>query len=67
MTDVVKTRNVFSANRELDKLVAFNKGRKRGQYKYAYISQSGSGYVVRLSQKKPTSKTARSIRKIRRR
>ena len=66
MADVVKVYNIFEANKELNKLVKFNKGRKRGQYKYAYIVKLSDGYMVRLSQKRPTDKTARSIRIIRR-
>lgn len=65
MADVVWTGGLTTANNELDKLVEFNKDKPRGQYKYAYVVKLAKRYVVRLSKKKPTSKTARSITKIR--
>jgi len=64
MADVVKVSDIFEANKQLHSVLKHNKGRSKGQYKYVYISGLKKGYVVRLSQKKPTSKSARTIRKL---
>jgi len=58
MVLVMTTSSLIDANKQLDNLVARNKGRG-GQYKYAYIV-----YGVALSKEKPTGKQARSIRRL---
>ena len=63
MVLVMTTSSLIDANKQLDNLVARNKGRG-GQYKYAYILFYGKIYGVALSKEKPRSKTARSIRRL---
>jgi hypothetical protein len=66
MTDVKFSKNILVASKELSKVVKFNKKKKRGQYKYTYIADLSNGYMVRLSQNKPTAKKIRRLTIIRR-
>ena len=63
MVLVMTTSSLIDANKQLDNLVARNKGRG-GQYKYAYITKYAMVYGVALSKEKPTGKQARSIRRL---
>ena len=65
MADIMFTQGFGIAQNKLSEVVKFNEGRKQGQYKYGYIVKLSDGYMVRLSQMKPTSKQVMNIKRIR--
>ena len=62
MADVLFTRVKSLSDKQLNDVVEFNKDKVDSQYKYAYIVKLSDGYMVRISQKKPTTKNAINIR-----
>ena len=64
MADLLKTTNLMKARKYLQEVSEFNKGRELGQYNYIYIAQLRDGYMVRLSQNKPTARKAKYITRL---
>lgn len=65
MADVMFTKGLGIAKDKLTEVVKFNEGKSRSQYKYVYIVELFDGYMVRFSQKKPTSKKILNLTEIR--